>query len=502
MATIMAAQVAAVQVHMVYGRLRTNVLLTLGACLPFFALLYPFFDARQMQVWLAVILLVSAGRYLLWHRFMASRPEGDSLKAWDHWFTAWSIAAGASWAYGPLVLMPAAGRIESILLLGCLLSVCSVAAVTQSVRRTSMMLFLSAALMPTVWALHRTGGRVEGMAALEVVAGFCAMALVGTRLHQMIGASIQTELELSQTVTQLEQARERAEAASVAKTRFLANMSHELRSPLNAVIGAAQLMKSGQQDAAGQAVLVDAIHHSGSNLLGLIENIMDLSRIEAGRLSLADAPFDLAESVQAAMVTAAVAGRAKGLTVSCQIEPDMPLWRRGDALRVRQLLLNLLGNAVKFTPQGEVSVRVRAGGDADAVSIAVSDTGVGISAEALPTVFDAFRQADDGADRRFGGSGLGLAIVRQLVDAMGGHISVRSVVGQGTEFELMLPLPRTCPEVAVAPSHAMPAVDRSALARPSAPAVAAGRTKCWWWRMIRSIRPSCAACFVTQATWP
>ena len=137
----------------------------------------------------------------------------------------------------------------------------------------------------------QSGGTVERIAALEVVAGMCGLCLVGLRSHRVIKASIQTELELQRTVGQLNQARERAESASIAKTRFLANMSHELRSPLNAVIGAAQLMKIGQQDPAGQAALVDAIHQSGTNLLGLIENIMDLSRIEAGRLSLAAAPF-------------------------------------------------------------------------------------------------------------------------------------------------------------------------------------------------------------------
>jgi len=377
------------------------------------------------------------------------------------------VVGGLAWAYGPVLMMPGAGRVESLLLLCFPFSVCAMASSAQAARLVSMLLFLCAALLPSAWALGRSGGTVELIAALQVVAGMCGLGLVGLRSHRVITASIQTELELQRTVEQLRQARERAEAASVAKTRFLANMSHELRSPLNAVIGAAQLMKIGQQDPAGQAMLVDAIHQSGTNLLGLIENIMDLSRIEAGRLSLADAPFDLAECVQAAMATASLAGSAKGLTVSCEFDPALTVWRHGDALRVRQLLLNLLGNAVKFTNRGRVSVQVRGAGQADTVCIAVRDTGVGMPPEALTKVFDAFRQADDGANRRFGGSGLGLAIVRQLVDAMGGSISLHSEVGQGSCFELTLPMRAATPPPAPAPVAA-PVLD----ATPDAPVAA------------------------------
>ena len=462
----MAAQVAAVQVRMVYERLPASVMLTLAVCLPFCALLYPFFDRRQMLAWLLVMLLASAGRLALWHRFKSSPREGRDLLHWDRWFIAFSALAGGAWAYGPVVLMPGAGRVESLLLLCFPFSVCAMAASAQAARLVSMLLFLCSALLPSAWALSHSGGTVEMIAALEVVAGMCGLGLVGLRSHRVIKASIQTELELQRTVGQLNQARERAEAASIAKTRFLANMSHELRSPLNAVIGAAQLMKTGQQDPAGQAMLVDAIHQSGTNLLGLIENIMDLSRIEAGRLSLADAPFDLAECVRAAMATASLAGSAKGLTVSCEFDPALPVWRQGDALRVRQLLLNLLGNAVKFTNRGQVSVHVRSAATADAVCIAVRDTGVGIPPEALSTVFDAFRQADDGANRRFGGSGLGLAIVRQLVDAMGGSISVRSEVGQGSCFELTLPLAAATPPAAPVPAAAPATAPAAAKAVP------------------------------------
>ena len=262
------------------------------------------------------------------------------------------------------------------------------------------------------------------------------------------------EQQVDQRTAQLRLAKEQAEAANTAKTRFLANMSHELRTPLNAVIGAAQLMKAGDQDAERRAQLVDAIQRSGTNLLGLIESILDLSRIEAGELALHPQDFHLVECIDAALVTAGLGARAKGLQLACIVAPELPAWRHGDSARLRQVLLNLLGNAVKFTLDGEIVVRVDAGSAPDDVRIRITDTGVGIPAASLPHVFEPFRQADEGADRRFGGSGLGLAIVRQLVDAMGGQVRVDSAPGRGSCFELTLPLP---PAHAAAPEPAPPA---------------------------------------------
>ncbi len=250
---------------------------------------------------------------------------------------------------------------------------------------------------------------------------------------------------------ELLQAKNAAEAASTAKTRFLANMSHELRTPLNAVIGAAQLLATDSGDGASRGRLIEAIQRSGMNLLGVIENILDLSRIEAGELCLAHEDFHLLDCVEAALATASVAARAKGLTMACVIDPDLPAWRNGDAIRLRQVLLNLLGNAVKFTAAGEVVLRlqVAAGSDpsAGALQLSVSDTGMGIAEAALPRIFKAFHQGDDGANRRFGGSGLGLAIVQQLVQAQGGTIRVHSQPGHGSCFDisLVLPLARCAP---------------------------------------------------------
>ena len=260
-----------------------------------------------------------------------------------------------------------------------------------------------------------------------------------------LNAALQSEAVHSQGARQL------AEAASNAKTRFLANMSHELRSPLNGVIGAAQLLQAQGADPVRRAELVDMIRASGSTLLGLIESVLDLARIEAGALHLVLQDFNLHECIDAAVLSTSAAASAKGLQLSCVVAPNVAAWRHGDSMRLRQLLLNLLGNAVKFTPQGEVVLEVSPGEQEGDMHFAVRDSGIGISADALQTIFEPFQQADESTTRRFGGSGLGLSICRDLAQLMGGQVAVQSAPGNGSCFTLNLPLPLVQPAPLDAP---------------------------------------------------
>jgi signal transduction histidine kinase/CheY-like chemotaxis protein len=264
---------------------------------------------------------------------------------------------------------------------------------------------------------------------------------IGKRGQTLLESNRNLEERVTERTLSLQRERDRAEAASLAKTRFLANMSHELRTPLNAVIGAAQLLEDGRNDAQGQARLVEAIRGSGQNLLGLIDGVLDLARIESGALELQVHDFDLIGCVESALSTAAVGARMKGLNIACLIDPRVAAWRRGDAARLRQVLLNLLGNAVKFTLQGEVVLSVAPSDRGDGLTIGVADTGIGIGEASLTKIFEPFRQADDASSRRFGGSGLGLSIARQLVELMGGRLRVSSELGQGTRFDVDLTLP-------------------------------------------------------------
>ena len=262
---------------------------------------------------------------------------------------------------------------------------------------------------------------------------------------ESLAAALATlESRVAERTRELRREKERAESASRAKTSFLANMSHELRTPLNAVIGAAQLLEQPQADF-GQAHLIEIVRSSGINLLGLIENVLDVSRIEAGELPVSCEDFNLADCLEAALATASVAARAKALRVCGIIDPDLPVWCNGDAIRLRQVVLNILGNAVKFTAHGEVVLRASVGAAPGRVRITVRDSGIGIDPAKFQEIFEPFRQADEATTRRFGGTGLGLAISRRLVRAMGGDISVCSTPGAGSEFrfEIALAAPAT-----------------------------------------------------------
>jgi len=266
---------------------------------------------------------------------------------------------------------------------------------------------------------------------LPMLTLLCGLALTAWAHHRGIAARSQA----------LAQERDLAMAANRAKSQFLASMSHELRTPLNGVIGAAQLLQQHHGDSADRDQLIEIIRASGTSLLGMIDSVLDLARIEAGALELHDEDFNLVDCVEAAVNTAAVAARAKGLQVACIIDADLPAWRCSDAGRIRQVLLNLLGNAIKFTQRGDVILRVSAGSAPDEVVCEVEDTGIGIAPQALPTVFERFQQAEQGTRRRFGGSGLGLTICREVVRALGGELGVRSTLGQGSCFTARMRLP-------------------------------------------------------------
>ena len=298
----------------------------------------------------------------------------------------------------------------------------------------------------------------------------------------------QTNAHLEEQTQQLEYQREQLlraqsaltdkarelELASQYKSEFLANMSHELRTPLNSTLILAKLLADNKPGnlSADQVKYAQTIYAAGNDLLALINDILDLSKIEAGQATVAPEPVNLAKAVQALIDPLRPLAQEKGLALAATLAPGLPAAIETDPLRLGQVLKNLLSNALKFTEQGAVSLTVTPGADDDTVAFAVKDTGIGIPAHQQEMIFEAFRQADGSTHRKYGGTGLGLSISRDLARLLGGHISVQSAPGEGSVFTLVVPRTLTVPATPAAPQPPA-ALPPAAAAQPTAPAPAA-----------------------------
>ncbi len=268
------------------------------------------------------------------------------------------------------------------------------------------------------------------------------------------------EQRVAERTAELEQALKAAEAASRTKSEFLANMSHEIRTPMNGVIGMAQLLRFTPLTAE-QREYLDNIELSGNNLLTLINDILDLSKIEAGKLDLETAVFSLRRTVQEVVANQYSRITQKRLELNIQLADEVPDELIGDALRLKQILFNLLGNAIKFTEEGRIGISVTMADAQDhrtMVRLEITDTGIGMAPPVMERIFGYFEQADSSSTRKYGGSGLGLAICRRLTELMGGRIWAKSVEGAGSTFTVELPflVPHHAPQQQADETTGMP----------------------------------------------
>jgi len=282
---------------------------------------------------------------------------------------------------------------------------------------------------------------VETLASLSILTLLAGMVVV-------VRAIRQRELDLQQTI----ELKQRAEAANLAKSEFLTNMGHEIRTPMNGILGMAQLL--GYTDVTDeQRDYLECIQSSGNNLLAIINDILDYSKIEAGKIRLEETEFSPLLCLTAVNDSEKPRMLRKNLAVCLEIDKDVPQIVIGDQNRLRQILLNLLNNAVKFTPEGGITMTLSPTGMRDGQQLlhfSVTDTGIGMEAEVVARIFNAFEQADSSSTRKYGGTGLGLTICRRLADLMGGHIWAESCTGKGSTFHLELPFR------VLSPAHATP----------------------------------------------
>jgi signal transduction histidine kinase/ActR/RegA family two-component response regulator len=286
-------------------------------------------------------------------------------------------------------------------------------------------------------ALQRLARRLEGLVRERTE----SLALSEAESRERARRLTETVQELARSEKEARAAKEEAERANRFKSEFLANMSHEIRTPMNAVIGMTSILASSRLTPE-QREYVRTIRSSGESLLALLNDILDFSKIEAGKLVIEASPFALRQCVEEAVDLLATQAARKGLGIGCRVDPAVPALIESDATRLRQILVNLLDNAVKFTSSGEVLIRVEAcsprlelaPGELVELRFAVRDTGIGISAGRLDRLFRPFSQADSSTSRLYGGTGLGLAISRRLAEGLGGRMGVESEPGQGSTF--------------------------------------------------------------------
>ncbi|MDO9338839.1 MAG: response regulator [Caulobacteraceae bacterium] len=401
--------------------------------------------AAAVMVWLIAPIL-GPGHTLAWSAaiavaetltLIATRPfrDGEATHGQRRFYLFAAVAGNSTWLALSLMFWinpaPGAAFIALLVWASLLLN-----AVSYAFRSPAGLMMFAAPTITVMLATPLLSPRWSGAQQTLTFVGLvlcCAFALVSAWRNVRAAVALSTSREA------LEAERLRAETANSAKSAFLAFMSHEIRTPLNGVLGMVQAMDRDELSPTQRERLA-VVANSGETLLLLLNDLLDLSRIEAGRLDLEDGTVDLAAVAEDARRTFAQAAAQKGVALRLEAPAETLGWWAGDPARIKQILINLVANAVKFTDQGEVVVRLAR--EEAGVVLTVRDTGAGIAADRLAALFDRFVQAETTTSRQYGGSGLGLAICRQLAELMGGSIGADSVLGEGSCFTVRLPLAR------------------------------------------------------------